>query len=188
MVVGFIEAWLYHNGCKIKEAPFEWPFNKIAKKYGLGPRGNRCWSWWVQVGRQGLGCTRHTRRQAKYAGTSLSNHYSDATWLPWRLKSTANRLFVQKFVWTKQQWNSKLHITGPLWGNPSVTGGFPSQKDQQWMQKVSASKLWRHHGTTSISLNVWWCWVGTGSFNYGSHVPYCTLPLQHNEMDFSLCH
>ena len=24
-----------------------------------------------------------------------SNHYSDATWLPWRLKSTANRMFVQ---------------------------------------------------------------------------------------------
>ena len=37
---------------------------------------------------------------------------------------------------------SKLCITDPLWGNPPVTGGFPSQR----ASNAESVSMWRHHG------------------------------------------
>ena len=58
--------------------------------------------------------------------------YNDIGWALMRHKSPAYRLFVQKLVRFIQNKTSKLCITGPLWGKPLVTSGFPSKA--QWYE------------------------------------------------------
>ena len=86
-------------------------------------------------------------------------HYSFVTWAWWCLKSLAIRLFVQNFVQNNNKGTrlsvqklvqcnskgtSKFHITGLWEGNPTVTGGFPSQRISN-AETVFMS--WRHNET-----------------------------------------
>ena len=48
-------------------------------------------------------------------------------WARWRLKSPASRLFAEPFFHRSKK-TSKLCITGPCGGNPSVTCEFPLQR------------------------------------------------------------
>ena len=48
-------------------------------------------------------------------------------WAPWRLKSPAFWMFAQPFAQPHIKENTKLRVTGVCEGNPSLTGGFPSQ-------------------------------------------------------------
>ena len=49
-------------------------------------------------------------------------------WALWRLKSPAYELFFQPFVLTHIKENIEALRHWPLWGEPPVTGGFPSQR------------------------------------------------------------
>ena len=74
------------------------------------------------------------------------------------LKSLATRQFVQQLAQINNiKTPPKSRISGPLWGIPSVTGGFPSQRASN-TESVSIS--WRRH----ISLrSVLLRWRGPGS-------------------------
>ena len=68
-------------------------------------------------------------------------------WAQWPLKSPASRLIVQPFVRVQMKKTSKLHVTGLCEGNPSVTGGFPSQRDSN-AENILMTSSW--------ILTVWW--------------------------------
>ena len=68
-------------------------------------------------------------------------------WAPWPLKSPAFRLFVQLFV----QAHIKAPRHWPLWGESTVTGGFPSQRTSD---AENVPIWWRHHGTFWSELGV----------------------------------
>ena len=49
--------------------------------------------------------------------------------MPWRLKSSANGLFVQGLIQASKKRTHRSSALLALWeGNPPVTGGFPSQR------------------------------------------------------------
>ena len=81
-------------------------------------------------GRRGMGCP--------------LSHYSDvimkamASQIIRRLDCLLNRLFRRR---SKKP--SKIRVTGLCDGNPSVTGGFPSQRTSN---AENSSIWWRHHG------------------------------------------
>ena len=64
------------------------------------------------------------------------------SWARWRLKSPASRLFTQPFVLAQIKENIQTPRHWPLWEEPPVTGGFPSQRISN-AQNISIS--WRHH-------------------------------------------
>ena len=64
-------------------------------------------------------------------------------WVQWRLKSPAYRLFAQPFVQGHIKDNIKAPHYWPLWGEPPVIGGFPSQRTSN---AGNVSIWWRHHG------------------------------------------
>ena len=49
-------------------------------------------------------------------------------WAPWHLESPASRLFAQPLVQAHYIENTKVPRHWPLWGEPPVTAGSPSQK------------------------------------------------------------
>ena len=66
----------------------------------------------------------------------------------WQIKCIFKSLFILIGMET-----SNVPITGPLWRNPSVTDGFPSQRNSN---AEGVSYLWRHHGQTSFYQT--WGW------------------------------
>ena len=62
-------------------------------------------------------------------------------------KSLATRLLAQQFIWTNITENTQSSAL-LCDGNPSVTGGFPSQRTSH---AQSASISWRHHEITVAS-------------------------------------
>ena len=62
-------------------------------------------------------------------------------WPLWYLKSPASRLLAQTFVQVHMNENIKDPRFWPLWGNPSVTGGFPSQR----ASNAESVSIWLHH-------------------------------------------
>ena len=65
-------------------------------------------------------------------------------WARWRLQSLASWLFAQPFVQAQIKKNMSKHriTTGVCDGNPSVIGGFTSQKASN---AENGSIWWRHH-------------------------------------------
>ena len=64
-------------------------------------------------------------------------------WRPMDIKTsqfTCLLSVIQQFVKAGIQ-TSKFYVTGPLWGEPPVTDGFPSQRASN-VKSVSTS--WRH--------------------------------------------
>ena len=53
-------------------------------------------------------------------------YFSDATWVKWRLKSPATRLYIPKHVRAANKGTSKLRISAVLLGNRWI----PNTKDQ----------------------------------------------------------
>ena len=74
---------------------------------------------------------------------SIIPNYCDAKWASWRLRSQiTTHLFVQQLVGANDEENLKApHYS--LFGNPPVTGGFPSRTTSY---AESISKSWSHHG------------------------------------------
>ena len=62
----------------------------------------------------------------------------DVTWAPWRLKSLASRICSTACSRWQHQSPTLLTLCD---GNPSVTGGFPSQRNSN-VESISMS--WRH--------------------------------------------
>ena len=54
-------------------------------------------------------------------------YYSDITYAAWIIESPATRLFVNQFVQPYRKEDAKFHVIVPLWREPSMTDGFPSQ-------------------------------------------------------------
>ena len=46
----------------------------------------------------------------------VRHHYDNVTWTSCNLNSPVIRLFVKQFMWTPNQRNIKVRLTGPLWG------------------------------------------------------------------------
>ena len=86
------------------------------------------------VYKNSIGITMHWRQNER---DGVSNHQ--------RLDCVLKRLFRRRSTKT-----SKLHPTGVCKGNPSVTGGFPSQKASD---TENVFIRWRHHSWTSY--NIW---------------------------------
>ena len=63
-------------------------------------------------------------------------------WEQWRLKSPKCRLFAHRLFRRRSKKMSKLRVTGLYEGNPSVIGGFPSQRTSN---AENVSIWWRHH-------------------------------------------
>ena len=59
------------------------------------------------------------------------------------LFSSSSRLTTKKI--------SKVHVTGPLWGNPLVSNGFPAQMARR---ADSVSMSWRHHAIIETVLMI----------------------------------
>ena len=55
----------------------------------------------------------------------ICSKYITVKWPSWHLELSVNQVFVQLFVQTNNKETSKVHITGPLWGES--TG-------DQWIQ------------------------------------------------------
>ena len=72
-------------------------------------------------------------------------HYGDVTWASRRLKSPVIRLLVQQF-----KENFKVALLGLCEGNPSVTGGFPSQRVRKSFHLIASP--WRHSFTKQTPL------------------------------------
>ena len=70
---------------------------------------------------------------------------NDVTLVSWRLKSPTTRLFVQQHSWQKRNFVT-LHYCPFVRGNPTVTGGFPSQKA-------------RNSESVPMSVMTWYCKV-----------------------------
>ena len=62
-----------------------------------------------------------------------SIHYGDVKWPSWRLELPAIRTCVQQFV----------RVTVPLWGESTMIGGFPAQRDSN---AENISTRWHHNG------------------------------------------
>ena len=64
------------------------------------------------------------------------------------------------YQWTSH-YRPKLGIIGPLWGNPPVTGGFPSQKNSpmSWRHQMTMAKTQCGHPQAMPFLikNMWCC-------------------------------
>ena len=69
-------------------------------------------------------------------------HYSDVTMTITASQTICPRLFAQPYVWANIKENIKAHVTGPLWGESTVTGGFPSQRASN---TGNFSMEWRRH-------------------------------------------
>ena len=92
-------------------------------------------------------------------------------WALWCPKSPAYRLFAQPFVQAQIKEDTKA---GLYEGNPSVTGGVPSQRASN---DVNASIWWRHHGFCYVVYNiVWWCYSGI--------LPNGSISLIRNSQDY----
>ena len=59
-----------------------------------------------------------------------------------QITSIASLLFAQPFIQTQIKDNIKAPRHCPLWGNPSVTGGIPSQRASN---ADNGSIWWRRH-------------------------------------------
>ena len=59
----------------------------------------------------------------------------------WRLRWPASRVFAQPFVQAHIKKISKLRVAGLCEGNPTVTGGFPSQR----ASNAENASIWRRH-------------------------------------------
>ena len=85
----------------------------------------------------------------------IVTHHNDAIRALLCLKSRATRFFSIAFT----NWNKGKHqtsvISGLLWGNTPVTGGFPSQ----WASREKAvSVLWCHHESKLTENVKKWLW------------------------------
>ena len=91
-------------------------------------------------------------------------HYIDATWAPWRHNVSNHRQFhclLNSLLKLRTKKISKIRITGPLWGEQTLTGGFPSQRASD---SKSITMSWRHHVPTEMStvaLSSWRVWMKT---------------------------
>ena len=78
-------------------------------------------------------------------------HYSDVKWESRHLNSAVSRLFFQQFVQADIKRNVKVPHYCPLWGNPPVTAGFPSQRASK---SENVSIWWRHHVYTNTGTDM----------------------------------
>ena len=92
---------------------------------------------------------------------------SDVTLAPWRVKSPTIELFIQRFLQVDTIENVKApHYRPFVNGNPSVTGGFPSQRaciifagNVFMSSRHYCFMSTRHHVLTLLKLSFWQCWV-----------------------------
>ena len=81
-------------------------------------------------------------------------HHTEVTWPSWRLKSPTTRFLISSlFRPTSEKTPSKLRISGPLCGNPSVNGGSIT-KGQQCGKPVDTMTLHRQRTFKVIPCNI----------------------------------
>ena len=68
-------------------------------------------------------------------------------WARWRLKSPASRI-IGSTVLEQIKENIKTPCHWPLWGNPPLTGGIPSQRASN---AENVPIWWRHHGKLQVT-------------------------------------
>ena len=78
--------------------------------------------------------------KSTFEQTTARRNHNDIRCASQCSKSLTTRLFVPQVVQTSIKYIIKSPVTGPLWGEPSITSRFPSQKTSH-SEKVSMS--WR---------------------------------------------
>ena len=68
-----------------------------------------------------------------YAHNGISNHWQldslfNHLWVSWCFRSPATQQCVQSLVEANNKQHNKALVTGPLWGESTMTGGLPSQR------------------------------------------------------------
>ena len=89
-------------------------------------------------------------------------YYSGITWVAWRPKSPANRLFSKSLFGITRKKTTKLCITGAL----IVICGFPTQMASN---AESVSMSWHYRG---LMVRVWWRILPSGNKICHGHFPY----------------
>ena len=98
----------------------------------------------------------------------VTHLYSVVIWTALRLKSPTNQLLDQQLIQTNNKENIKAPHNWPLWGEPSVISGFPSQRVNiaQW---VSVSR--RHYVCGIVTsfgvIDLYQHFSGSGSVSEG---------------------
>ena len=77
-----------------------------------------------------------------FSGQSSMRSFSDVTWASWCFHSSGNWTVCPK-VFFKLTLNDEKRSSAPLWENPLVIGGFPSQRTSnvEWVF-MTPSFLW----------------------------------------------
>ena len=66
------------------------------------------------------------------------------SWARWRLKSLGPQLFAERLFRRRSKKTTKLRVIGLCEGNPSVGGGFPSQR----ANNAKNDSIWWRHSTS----------------------------------------
>ena len=75
-------------------------------------------------------------------------------WVPWQLKSSAIKLFVQQLVEANKK--EMLHVTGHLWWEQTGYCGFSSQRANNEQKKVHvmmSSHIWKSQKVIQLYSN-----------------------------------
>ena len=81
-------------------------------------------------------------------------YYGDVTMNAMAYQTTG--VIAQSFVQAQIKDGSKTPRHWPMWGNPPMTGGFPSQRASN---AENFSVWWRHHDASMISVAIVYHWI-----------------------------